>query len=77
MMRSRTPIRKGDSNVTVGEGPVGVPLPIGGTSAILTGASDDRTVPSLFSEAEGGGKEEVTRVTARSRLSIVAVGKGS
>jgi hypothetical protein len=31
--------------------------------------------PSLFSEAEGGWEEGGTRVTARSRLSIVAGGR--
>ena len=38
-----------------------------------TGVFDDRTA-SLFSEAEGEWEEVGTRVTARSRLSIVAGG---
>jgi hypothetical protein len=53
MMRSITPSSRWYGNVTVWGGPVGVPLPIGGTSAIL-GVFDDRAVPSLVSEAEGG-----------------------
>jgi hypothetical protein len=48
MMRSR-----GYINVTVGGGLVGVPLPIGGPSAIL-GSSMTGPDPSLFREAEGG-----------------------
>jgi hypothetical protein len=73
MMRSSTPSR-GYSNVTVGGGPVGVPLPIGGTSAIL-GLSMTGPYPHSLVKRRGGGEEEVTRVTARSRLSIVAGGR--
>jgi hypothetical protein len=60
--------------VTVGGGPVGVPLPIGGPSAIL-GSSMTGPDPPLFSEAEKGWEEGGTRVTARSRLSIGFLGK--
>ena len=60
--------------MTLGGGPVGVPLPIGDTSAIL-GSSMTGLDPSLFSEAEGGWEEVGTRVTARSRPSIVAGGR--
>jgi hypothetical protein len=51
IMRSITPMR-GYINVTVGGGPVGVPFPIGGPSAIL-GFSMTGPDPSLYSEAEG------------------------
>jgi hypothetical protein len=43
---------RGYINVTVGGGPVGVPFPIGGPSAIL-GFSMTGPDPSLYSEAEG------------------------
>jgi hypothetical protein len=58
----------------VGGGPVGVPLSIGSPSAIL-GSLMTGPDPFLFSEAEGGWEEGDTRVTVRSRLSIVAGGR--
>jgi hypothetical protein len=60
--------------VTVGGGPVGVPLPIGGTGPIL-GLSMTGPYPHSLVKRRGGGGEEVTRDTARSRLSIVAGGR--
>jgi hypothetical protein len=67
-----SPSSRGYISVTVGGGPVEVPLPIGGNSAYTQAGAfaDDRTVPSLFSETEGGWEEGGTRVTAR--LSVVA-----
>ena len=49
--------------MTVGGGPVGVPLPIRDTSDIL-GCRMTGPDPSLFSEAEGGWEELGTRVAA-------------
>jgi hypothetical protein len=72
MIRSITPSCGGTINVTVGGGPVGVPLPIGGTSAIL-----GLSMTGLYSHSlvKRRGEEEVPRVTARCRLSIVAGGR--
>jgi hypothetical protein len=73
MMTSITPSMRGYINVTVRGGPVGVPLPIGGTSAIL-GLSMTGLHPHSLVKRRGGEKE-FPGVTARSRLSIVAGGR--